>query len=55
MTTIVTKFEIPSEIPIPEEQRGLGPSAELVDFIPKPLCLDDVLTCPRLQRTWLRT
>ncbi len=43
MTTIITKFELPAGAPIPEEERGLGPSAEMVDFEPQPLRAADVV------------
>lgn len=38
MVTIFEKFEIPDPTrPIPEEERGLGPSGELIDYFPEQL------------------
>lgn len=44
MTTIVYEYEIPDpNRPIPEEERGLGPSGELIAFTPPPVIAADVI------------
>lgn len=43
---LVTTFQIPTGRSIPDEEQGdFGPSAELVDFTPKPLSENDLAGC----------
>jgi len=40
---LVRSFQIPGGEPIPQDEWSLGPSAELVDFVPPPLQAHDVV------------
>lgn len=40
---LIRRFQIPGGAPIPQDEWSLGPSAELIDFIPAPLHTRDVV------------
>lgn len=44
MTTIIYEYEIPDpRFPVREDERGLGPSGQLVPFIPGPVAAEQVV------------
>ena len=43
MRTVFSEFQLAAGDPIPENKRGLGPSAKLIDFKPSPVEPNDLI------------